>query len=391
MYFPFPIKIAIPLLFVTIFQNANGQQPPSFSDSLRYSNRIKFVQEASYIITNSIKERDWVSLQYFTENWKNAGASNPELLFCINTLLMIENNRFSFFQLPCDFMYFLEDYSKELRIINSDPNNFQYKIILSKRYWYDASTDVRSIMAITQSWALALIGSNKLNNSELFLCKIFAGVITQPRATYNSQKEKYADLKTFEDGINKNNQFYFINQRNKKTATTGIMVGAWMPTGNLKLLGTHPSVGLILGGRNKKNEYDLIWAYRFLSPSMHDYQFLRNDTLYNSSHYDGGYIGFDYTRYIIHKTRYELGFTTAIGYDYFEVVDGMSGSNSGPDLNPINIGSFDFSNGIRLKYFLGPRSYIGLAAKYHLINYNNDGGTDMGGNAFTIDLIFGSH
>ena len=58
---------------------------------------------------------------------------------------------------------------------------------------------------------------------------------------------------------------------------------------------------------------------------------------------------------------------------------------------PLNVGSFDSNFGLRFKYFLHCRAYIGLTAKYHVIHYNNDGGTDLSGNAYTLDLLFGSN
>jgi hypothetical protein len=141
------------------------------------------------------------------------------------------------------------------------------------------------------------------------------------------------------------------------------------------------------------NEYDFIWSFRFPSTTPGTYKVVRLDTSFNSNYYDGGYVGFDYTRYVIHKKRFELGLTSAIGYDYFSVANGFGTSppTTSASILPIDVGSFNFSNGIRFKYFFSSRSFIGIYAKYNLINYCNSGGTDLSGQAFTIELVYGSH
>jgi hypothetical protein len=112
--------------------------------------------------------------------------------------------------------------------------------------------------------------------------------------------------------------------------------------------------------------------------------------LYHSNYYDGGYIGFDYTRYFVHKTHLDIGFITAIAYDYFDAFNGLGNSDTNGKV-PYNIGSLDINGGAQIKYFIGRGPFIGIQAKYHLINYANTGGTDLSGNAFTIDFVFGSH
>ncbi len=391
MHYTFTCKTTIPLFFIVLAQYSHAQQKLTKVDSILYYHKIQFIQEASFILSQSLKEENWIQIENFTENWKTSETPSDELIFSINALLAIQNNKFSVVQFPCDFMYLLEDYAKELKNANENSSTFKYNIKLTTKYRYDATADVQKLQKVLQTWSLRLQAGRKLSRTELFLCRVFSGEIAHPRTAFESDKKSYTDMYAFEHNLDLNNNAFFVTERNRHVGTAAIMVGSWFPTGNLRTLGSHPSVGISLGVRDKKNEYDVVWNFRFLNPTPHSYQVLRNDTLYNSNYYDGGYIGLDYTRYIIHKTKYELGLISAIGYDYFSIANGFGGSDTNSKMIPLNVGSFDFSNGFRFKYFLGPKSYIGVAAKYHLINYCNSGGTDLGGHAFTIDLIFGSH
>jgi hypothetical protein len=166
-------------------------------------------------------------------------------------------------------------YAKALHDVQAKGGEFKYLMVLDYRYTYDATEDMRRALLFMQSWA---------------------------------------------------------------RGTAAVMVGWWFPTGHLRVLGAHPSVGV---------------------------------------------------QHLTHKKRVDFGVTSGVAYDYFPVSDGFSDADRG--LLPLNVGSFDLNGGVRLKYFLRRRGYVGLTAKYHLINYANRGGTDLGGNAFTVDLAFGSH
>jgi hypothetical protein len=369
-------------------QYSNAQKNSGLPEKIEYTREARFIHEAPVLLAALLRDGKSDQVRNFIENWKKSDAPSDELIFSISALLSIQNGNFSMLRLPCDAFYFLEDYARELREIDEGSPNFRYYIRISGTYSYDATADARRLLFFARSWARQLIADGQLDKTEWFLCNVFSGDIRHPTSAFRRDKEAYTGLTAFQHAIDG----YFISRRNKNAITLGIMTGVWVPAGNLKTLGVHPSVGLLIGGRNKMNEYDVVWSFRFLNPTPRNYTVSRNDTLHTDNYYDGGYIGFDYTRYVLRKTRFELGIISAVGYDYFSVANGWGGDTTHSDLVPFNIGSFDFSNGFRLKYFFrrGPGSFIGLAAKYHMINYCNRGGTDLGGNAFTIDIVYGS-
>jgi hypothetical protein len=399
MRYPVSYKILPVLLLLTVCQGSfaqkrqesDAQKKQDSAKTLKYYPKVRFIREAPVIIPGLVREGKWELVQNFIENWKRSDLPNDEMIFSLNTLSAIENKKFSVFQLPCDYLFFLEDYARQSENLQAHPVKFRYYIRLSAGYSYDATEDARELLLFTHSWAKRLLATRALDSTESFLCQVLAGTVQHPRSFFQTNKENYPSLNIFEQNLNAYNNRYFMARRNGRIGTASIMTGLWAPTGNLRLLGTHPSVGISLGIRNNKNEYDLVWSFRFLHPTPGNYTYVRNDTLHTSNYYDGGYIGFDYTRYVIRKPHFELGWVSAIAYDYFSVASGFGTSSSDYQPGPINVGSFDFSNGIRVKYFFHRASFIGLVAKYHLIHYDNAGGTDLSGDAYTIDLVFGSH
>jgi hypothetical protein len=155
------------------------------------------------------------------------------------------------------------------------------------------------------------------------------------------------------------------------------------------VIGAHPSIGFSIGWRNRLNECDFFLSYRFTGTTTQPYDYLRHDTLYTDNYYEGGFYGIDYTRYLVHTTRTDLGLVTGIGYEDL-ILPGTDADQS-DDANHRSdaIGSFNWNVGVRYKYFLKRRLNLGCVARYNVLHYVNTGGTNLNGNAFTIDFTVG--
>ena len=394
MLYPNQARIILPIIVLTVIHHAQAQQSPTKEDSAWYKERIAFIRQAPVILSASIKEKNWNDLRNFAANWKLSESPSDEIILAIQVMNEIQNREFFVMRLPANYLRLLEAYATEMEAIANKPR-FRYYINLAGHYRYDATADAVKIFRILKTWSLQLKSSGRLSRTEAFFCDVVAGNIPNPANVLSREAPSYPDLAAFnryiQNQIANCDSLSFVKWRNSKSGTAAIMLGTWLPTGNAALLGNDLSIGFLLGYRNKKNEYDVIASLRIPHTTVQPYNVLRSDSLFSSNYYDGGYFGFDYTRYFVHKLKYEIGFTSAIGYDYFDFTGQSGDSLAGKNITPAEIGSFDFSNGLRFKYFLRPRLYIGLSAKYHLINYYNKGGTDVSGNAFTIDLILGSH
>ena len=111
----------------------------------------------------------------------------------------------------------------------------------------------------------------------------------------------------------------------------------------------------------------------------------------STDYYFGGYIGLDYNYYLVSKKRYDIGLLAGMGWDGFDFA---------PQpydyyyyypyyTSHVTIGSFNANAGLRFNYYFTHSFYVGLQGRYNLIDYYTRGGSDLSGNAFSIDLIFG--
>jgi hypothetical protein len=215
--------------------------------------------------------------------------------------------------------------------------------------------------------------------TETFVCNALAGNIPNIEKAIRNKPAEYPELfamlKHSDD-----------KARNKPTGYIGLLAGAWIPTNNAAALGVHPNLGVQLGVRTRLNQLDFILQFKFANTPK-PYQILRNNILYDRSYFFGGFIGMDYTHYIISKTNSELGITGSMGYDGFDIANNEN--NTMDYLKPTSLGCFNTNIGLQYHYFFNPRFYIGLLGRYHFINYKNTGGTSFKGDAITLDLVFG--
>lgn len=388
----FPLLLAASCTRAVAQKEASPQTEVSPALTPLMSRQITFIVHAPVVLPSLLKERQYQKMHYFLVNWKNAEYPSPELIFAAEALLAMETGRFSSFGLSCDCLYYLTDYAKELKEVETEGEKFRYLLRLKSPYYYDATDNARKTIVFLRSWAREIQKNHSLDSTGSFICRTVSGDIADPKALLKAFPGSCPRIAQAEKNLETYNNIGFMSCRDRKTGTAAVMMGWWFPTDHLRqVLGSHPSVGVQLGYRTPRNEYDITWNVRFLYPTPRPYTFVRQDSVYTSSYYDGGYIGFEYSRYFVHKKHIDLGYTAGIAYDYFSVADGWSDHHRATNIEPLNVGSFDLNYGLRFKYFLHCKAFIGLTAKYHLIHYNNDGGTDLTGNAYTLDLLFGSN
>ncbi len=388
------LKIVLSWAAITASHAVFAQKKLSPVGRDNYYPSIKFIINAPATLPALHKAGKLNDMENYANNWGRSPAPSGELIIALKVLIAIERKNLSVRQLPGNFLQVLDDYAKLLKKSSGEKSSFKYYIHLSGTFYtYDATSDAVKCLRFIQAWAQELSGAKQADSTSSFLCRVFAGSISKPSSYFAANKYSYAEINSYETSLDAVQQNCFVAKRNGSSSTAHILAGVWVPNGNLAVLGPHPSVGLQFGRRNKMNEFDVTWNFRFLPPSRNTYTVVRHDTAYNRNYYDGGYIGFDYTRYVIHKASFEAGLIAGIGYDYFDAFNGLGGSSTynGHNLIPYNIGSVDFNAGLNIKWFIHRRASIGIQAKYHCINYANPGGTDLGGNAVSIDLSFGAN
>jgi|GEM_PF-1011293 len=384
-------KLLLPLIAMGMNLALQAQDIPEPVKTVTYYPSVRFIVNAPTLLPKLYKEGDFKGIKNFVDNWTLSPAPSYEFIFVLNSLYSIENNTFSVHELPANFLNLLDNYAKETEKATNGHSDFKYYVYLPDgRYNYDATNSAKKLLQFTQTWAKHLAATRKLNSTASLVCHSIAGDIPKPGSYYRENRTNYADIRQFVDTIDTFREHCFAARRDKRAMVANFLTGIWIPNRHLAVLDAHPSIGMQLGWRNAKNEVDLNWSFRFNQPVHNAYNVLRDTTLYSSTYYDGGYIGLDYTHYVVHHPHFDMGYTLAMAYDYFDAFDGISDYQDLSGLQPINIGCLDVNGGVQCKYFIGRGPCIGIQVKYHLLNYCNHGGTDLTGHAFTIDLFIGS-
>jgi hypothetical protein len=236
--------------------------------------------------------------------------------------------------------------------------------------------------------AKLLAENKKLSENEIFICRVLKGEIKNPEKEVGQNKETYPEFAVLFEK-------YFESKRKEVRTTIAIGTGVWIPTNNLSTLGVHPSFTFQVGGRSMHHELDFTVQIRYLE-SANTYAVNRNGHLDSTNYYVGGYIGLDYTYYVVSKKRYDIGVMAGMGWDGFDFAE-----------DPyyyyyydypwdyyhshVTIGSFNGNAGLRFNYYFSHSFYMGLQGRYNGIHYSTHGGTNLSGDAISIDLIFGFH
>jgi hypothetical protein len=257
--------------------------------------------------------------------------------FNLKVLLAIEQGRFR-----------VEDFYDAIAIHNleTSASNYHNYLINQNRRPKAQVTYYR----FTSEWALNLPQRRNLDDNERLICRVLAGIENAPALVVMKNKSVYP---YFFDMLHEAK----VYERKAAQGIVSISGGYWFPTANMAKLGSHPSFGFQVGQHKNSNEIDLTIQFRFLKSAM-PYTVLRSDSLYDLTHFFGGYIGLDYTRYLLKNSDVELGLLVGAGYDGFDI----SSSDDEDYLKPYSIGSLNVNTGLRFNYFYTSHSFIGLSA-----------------------------
>ncbi|MDB5276691.1 MAG: hypothetical protein JWR61_1646 [Ferruginibacter sp.] len=295
--------------------------------------------------------------------WKDACGDNDKIT-CTSLLLSIQQTTFKKDSLSAFTISVLENYARSFSF---------YKRYTSPYYKNEAA-----FYKFISIWAKLLMAERRLDGSEKFICSVFTGDITDPATEIKHHAEEYPELAALVQQKEK-------EQRKRSRVNGAFLIGTWVPNGDLKIIGNHPAIGFQWGTRKDKQEIDFTMQFRFIK-SANPYLIKRNNTMYQSDHFFGGYIGFDYTCYLLSNQKNDLGVMAGIGFDGFDV----SKSND-QSLRPLSINAFNANGGLRYNFYVTPTFYLGLQGRYNVVNYCNSGGSSLQGNAFSIDLIIGGY
>jgi hypothetical protein len=242
-----------------------------------------------------------------------------------------------------------------------------------------------SFYRFSSAWAKLLLENKTLDENEKFICNILSGKIKDPEKEIRRNPQAYPEFALM---LEKN----FEAKRNQTRLNMAVSTGVWLPNGNLSTLGVHPTFGVHFGARSLRHEIDLTLQIRYLN-SANTYAVKRDGHLDSTDYYFGGYIGLDYTYYLVSKKRYDIGFLLGMGWDGFDFApapyDYYYYDYPYYNTSHVTISSFNANAGLRFNYYINHSFYIGLQGRYNAIQYSTNGGSNLSGDAVSIDLIFG--
>lgn len=329
------------------------------------------LMNAMDILPRLYREKSFDSLQKAVEIWERSCADMPEIKIT-RILLDIEEETFI---LPVD------DNGAIINLLNNYATSFPSP---SKMQNFNSYSDSKSsFYRFSSVWAKLLLENKKLDKNEKFICKVLKGEIKNPEKEIQQNVEMYPEFAVLAD---KN----FRAKRKEARFNLAVSTGVWLPTGNLTTIGVHPSFGLHAGIRSMRHEVDFTMQIRYLH-SANPYAVKIEGQMDSTDYYFGGYIGIDYTYFLVSKKRYEIGLIAGMGWDGFDFAPQPYDYDYYYPYytSHVTIGTFNLNAGLRFNYYFTHSFYVGLLGRYNGIDYSTHGGTDLTGNAFSIDLIFG--
>jgi len=169
--------------------------------------------------------------------------------------------------------------------------------------------------------------------------------------------------------------------------------GAYVPSGNATMLGSHPEFGFSIGAEKNRFTYDLRIAFRWGSTDEpYHFHLSYYDTI-QSTYYFGGFIGFDMFYDLIEKGRNRLLLLGGIGMDGFDTQP-YDNNYYG---NTYSVLAFNANLGGMYRLFFSNSGFLFVSYRYNFVNYNdsmhsnNLGGIyeDISGNWHSLNIGIG--
>ena len=356
------------LLFMIIFSCCDGNLlSQGFEQRLAENGTTcsEMFAHAMNVLPKFYKEKSLDSLSKAIELWEGSCPDMPEAQIT-QILLDIEASAFSTQQVNASLLELLDNY------VTSFPAG-------KKKNEAAHDQTKTSFYKFTIAWSSLLLRNKTLDNNQRFICKVLSGEIKYPQQEIQENPETYPELSTL---LSKN---YTVTRRGLR-GNLAVSAGVWVPTKDLSLLGAHPSLGLHIGVRPGRHQVDLSLQFRFLN-SPNFYTVVKDGLTYTTTYYFGGYIGADYTYYVLSTKKVDIGFLAGMGLDGFDFA--KTEYNSNPDNSNATLFSFNANAGVRFNYYFTPGFYAGLQGRYNGVHYSSHGGTNLTGDAISIDLLFG--
>ena len=366
-------RIIIIFLILLSSSSVFGQVPNVESlMTRRYLSCPDIYQNIQHLIPEFYKKGSIDTLNAILNYWSENCGTSEKLTRC-KILLAIDQGNLRENTYDTNILNYLIGYK------NGNSINYGYGSLNNYNNWNYRNLQPDTLDKFTVQLAKSLLERNQLNPIETFFLRIYSNDFENTFAMIRNeafngtvlQELYYNEVHKIENGI---------------TGHGDYILGAWIPQDNLKLIGSHLFLGLRGGFKYKRLMTDATIGFRF-GKSANIYQVHVNDSIWDTDHFFGGYIGLDLGFELIKFKTCEFDLIGGIAFDGFDALQ-IEETKINTDISK-SINSLNLNVGLGYKHFFNSWNYIGIDFKYNFINYKNPRGTDLSGNAFTINLIYG--
>lgn len=368
-------RVLLPLLLLLLPLGIFPQDFDQMMVSMYQPSLEEIEKNSASLFVKFMEEHKTDSASMIIDYWeKKCGISEPN--FRARVLLSLTLNNFDEQIFATKGIQNMKMYRLRYERTNAEDINY---------YNYFGSTSTNAIPLGGEFDQLTLKHSNLLMNNypeesiEYLVCKYYAG-------DFNLVYSKFLDENVLPKSIiGQNIKKELAQLHNTTELNYALIVGAWIPNGQIDMLGVHPELGFQAGWKRTRMNYDFTLLIRFLS-SASRYSYTDHDNKKKRTNdYLGVYFGFDtgYDFYV--KKRSEFSVLGGLGLDVLDIVP----ENKKKDIESISALSANFNLGLGYRYYISTSHYLGLKVKYNFIDYSRSKHFDYGGNAITLQITWG--
>jgi len=324
------------------------------------------------LIPEYYENENYDTLQAIMNFWENKCGQSDEFIRC-RILLSIDNNTFTEDLYDASIISTVLFYKRRASALDYSAEETD-----SSHYWTEYFV-VDNLDRFTFELSKKLLDRADLSITEIFFLRMFS----------NDFNNTFQMLTREEFNDTKIQEYYYREIGNSKQKVVGhgdVLAGVWIPLDNLSIVGTHPSIGFRGGLMYRKLTADATLGLRF-GKSPNEYQVQMNDSIWNTTHFLGVYIGLDLGYELFRFENISFNLIGGIGYDAFDALE--VNETCSCETSRKSLGSLNLNIGLGNKYYIKNWNYIGVDLKYNIVDYNNPNGTDLSGNAITLNVIFG--
>lgn len=318
-------------------------------------------ESCSFLIPRYYYQGKKDSVLILTDYWKNRCGSNARNV-TLQILNKIDQNKFSSDSVSFNTIDWLEEYLASRIFYN--PNYANY---------YGYSDYINTYNDFIYDYAKEL-NKNCVNPEAKLICSVLAD-----SSANNLQKylKKYKPITKIHTAYSN----YQDSLGSLPSMIMGIQTGYTKFLGANQLLGDKFIFGLHVGWANKKNTLLANVDFRN-GKSANSYFVWKNDSLVSTNYYSAFHVGLEYRRSIYKNKSSSLKLCVGAGMENMTAI----AENTEKKIKSFSLQSYNFSGGLIYCFRINPFSEFFIQSTYNLLDFRNNKGTDLSGNAFCIKI-----